>query len=449
MQQYKTYEDVMQALRQTRIVELSTYAMLLSFFYNLPVISYAARGNNELRIFDFAGLVIMIFYFRNYNLINSIINTIQVLRYLKQFLMLCNFLMIPTCVDAILRDKPYWIFQSLLYLFHFWAFYIASIFLIVMIRDTRYLRRIVIWMLLMSCGAFFLVVLQNFGLVPFLWNDSYRRAYSGFLSGTFGPNKIVLGMTALIMFTVAIGLINEKRIMLPRWLLYLTLLLSVLALAFSGSRTSYLGFGVFGFYFMMKQTSRFIISVTVVGVLMLGAFAVSPKLRSKLEEVYTVRIEKKITKPNRNGPQSADELYEDLGSGRKGLSLLYLQYLTDNPYIIPLGIGFNNRMALISSAHNIYLSLINEVGVIGTFFYFRWLFAYMFVRMPQFPSMRMALKGLTLAMLVTLAFGEHLYIYRVLFGLVGLFMFATIILMSPIFVKPEHASNPEPEPGGG
>jgi hypothetical protein len=87
-----------------------------------------------------------------------------------------------------------------------------------------------------------------------------------------------------------------------------------------------------------------------------------------------------------------------------------------------------------SSAHNMYLSVINELGLIGFFLYFRWLVSYLFVKMRHFTNMKSTLAGLVLAMLVTLLFGEHLYVYRPLFGLLGLFLFVTTILLSPYFL---------------
>ena len=81
----------------------------------------------------------------------------------------------------------------------------------------------------------------------------------------------------------------------------------------------------------------------------------------------------------------------------------------------------------------IYLSLINEVGLVGLFLYLRWIFSFLWIRMRQFTQLEIALKGLVFAMIVTLFFGEHLYVYRPLFGLVGLFLVVTVLLFSPIF----------------
>lgn len=413
-----------------------TYLMFLSFFYNLPVLSYSAKGNNELRLYDLAGVAVVFFYFQNIPLINILIKSKLVLRTLFYFLCWASISVLFTLFDSILNDKLFWGIQSLLYLFHFWSFFLASAFLIIVIQDMKQMKRIVTFSLISASVVFIIVILQNMGLIPFLWNDSYMRNYYGFLSGTLGPNKIVLGMTSLIMFAFCMGLLNDKRVKVNKALLLVTILLAAVVLIMSGSRTSYLGLLVFFAYFSIRETISFIYSIIVLTVLVFVISYTKPEIISKAVDVYQNRVEKKIRDPKSLSEGRADELYEDLGSGRKGLSLMYVDYLMDNPQIIPFGLGFNNRLSLISSAHNTYLSLINEVGLVGFFLYFRWLFSYFTVQMPRFPQLRVALKGLVLSMTVTLFFGEHLYVYRPLFGLVGLFMFITVILASPIFIIP-------------
>ncbi|POR20928.1 hypothetical protein BWK58_13260, partial [Flavobacterium columnare] len=154
---------------------------------------------------------------------------------------------------------------------------------------------------------------------------------------------------------------------------------------------------------------------------------------NKINETFEKRIENKIKDPKTLKEGNVNELYEDLGAGRKNLSLKYVDYLLENPYIIPFGIGFNNRLIIGFSAHNIYLSLINEVGLVGFFFYFRWLFSILLLRLKPFTQLEYALKGMVLAMIVTLFFGEHLYVYRPIFGLFGLFFSIVVLLSSPVF----------------
>tara|TARA_R100001230_G_C5647315_1_gene152749 strand:- start:900 stop:1082 length:183 start_codon:yes stop_codon:yes gene_type:complete len=50
----------------------------------------------------------------------------------------------------------------------------------------------------------------------------------------------------------------------------------------------------------------------------------------------------------------------------------------------------------------------------------------------KMPGFQLALNGLIIALLITLYFGEHLYVYRPLFGILGLFMAITVLLTIPL-----------------
>lgn len=413
---------------------VTVYLMLLSYFYNLPVLSYSAKGNNELRLYDLAGLSIVYFYFKNYNLVNVIINSKLISRSLYYFLLWANFTFILTVIFSIANNKIFWIFQTLLYLYHFWVFFLASMLLIVIIQDLKQLARIVTFTLIIASITFIIVTLQNFGFIPFLWNKTYLDAYDGFMSGTLGPNKIVLGITCLIIFGLGMGLMNDKRVKINKLLLVTTIALSAVVIVISGSRTAYVGIGVFLFYFFIKETKSFIYSSVILVIGISAISLINPEILNKATEVYEGRVEKKIKNPNEIRDGDVGGLYEDLGAGRNIILYKYLRLLGNDPIYIPFGRGFNNRMDTSSSAHNTYLSLIYEVGIVGMVIYFRWLFSYMFVRMRNFPHLEMAAKGLAFSMIVTLFFGEHLYIYRALFGLLGLFMFIMTLIMSPLYI---------------
>ena len=108
-----------------------------------------------------------------------------------------------------------------------------------------------------------------------------------------------------------------------------------------------------------------------------------------------------------------------------------VDYLLTHVYVVPFGSGFNNFILIGNSAHNIYLTLINEVGLVGLYFYVRWLLSYFALDFKRFKELGIVLKGLVLATMVTLLFGEQLYVYRPVFAILGLFLFATAILLSP------------------
>lgn len=48
-------------LTYSKWVKYAVYSLLVSFFYNLPVMNYSVTGDNELRLFDFVGVLIIDF----------------------------------------------------------------------------------------------------------------------------------------------------------------------------------------------------------------------------------------------------------------------------------------------------------------------------------------------------------------------------------------------------
>ena len=412
-------------------------AMILSYFYNLSVFNYSLLGTNELRLYDFAGLILFYYYFNNFKYTQHFIHTQPFFRSLYQFLMYCLITLVFTMFFSILSQKFLYFFSGILYLYHFYTFFLTAVYMSILMRNAKNLKTFVTTSLVISSIAFSIVLLQNMGILPFLWNDLYRDTYDAFLSGTFGPNKIVLGMSALMMSILSIALINTRSVTINKVYIYINLGLALLTLALSGSRTAYVGLGVFVFYFAVRRPTSLIYSAAGMAAFLLFVLIVQPQIIQKTIEVYEKRVEKKISSEEDLRDANVTRLYEDMGAGRNILLVRYLDLLADEYYFIPLGRGFNNRIDTSSSAHNMYLSLIYEVGLVGMVLYFRWLVLYLFVRMRRLKVMETALHGLILSMIITLFFGEHLYVYRALFGLVGLFLFVVTVLTSPLFLVEE------------
>ena len=417
----------------TPFFKWSMFAMVLSYFYNLSIVGYSLKGDNEFRIYDFVGLFLLFTYFKYKEIVNAYIKAIPFFKHLYVFLMWCNFSIFFTLLFSVFENRILWFVQSVLYLYHFWVFFLTAVFLSIYIQDLKKLKWIVQSLMIIASVAFLIVILQNLGMVPFLWSNAYFESYHGFLSGTMGPNKVVVGVSTLMMLILCIGLVNEKRVKLNFALINVTMVISIITLLMSGSRTAYLGLLAFGLFYFVRNTFKFFIASLLIGIMFFSIASVKPEIFEKINQTFENRVEKKIRRPTAIKEGRVDELYEDLGAGRKGLSMQYVTYLFENPYIIPFGVGFNNRLLIGFSAHNIYLSLINEVGLVGLFLYLRWLLSFLWIRMRQFSQLEIALKGLVFAMIVTLFFGEHLYVYRPLFGLVGLFLVVTVLLFSPIF----------------
>ncbi|MCL6294684.1 hypothetical protein [Jejuia spongiicola] len=414
-------------------IRLVLVLMICSYFYNLPVLKYSLKGDNEFRIYDILGFVILLFVFINRSFIIQYINLKSYLKYLNTFILWCGFTLIFTAIFSFVKGRPLWFIQTCLYYYHFLVFFYTAVLFSIYLRERGRYKLIATIILILTICESVLVFLQHYGQVPFLWNDIYRRAYGGFISGTLGPNKIVLGMFMFFSFVFSIGLFFQKQVKVNRLLVIFSIIASIATIGISGSRTTYLALIVFLCYLFISKTKKFFALSVLISIVVVVGFFFNLEVIDTIVETFENRVVNKVSDPTLLTGTNLDvgQLYEDLGAGRNRLSLIYLKYLFSNLYIVPIGIGLNNRLLVGYSAHNIYLSLINEVGVVGLFLYFKWLTSYIYLKFGKVSFLKLALNGLIMAMLVTLFFGEHLYIYRPLFAILGYFLLITILLIAP------------------
>ena len=406
--------------------------MIISYFYNLPVAGYSLKGDNELRLYDFLGIIVLFLFFANWKFYYIIIHKVISLKWLYRFLIWCSLTIIVTFIFSIFKDKISSFLQSVLYLFHFWVFFATSVMAYVISYKKSKLKVFIYTILISSIISSLIIALQNFGIIPFLWNDNYYKSYHGFLSGTLGPNKIVTGMVSLMCIVFAVGIYFNKKVSISKIVVLLVVLINLYVLLLSGSRTSYLGLLVFIAFFSFYRTKGFVFFGIITFFLFGFLITTNQDLYDKVDEVINQRVFEKIENEEELKNANVGELYEDLGSGRSTLSLKYVEYLLANPEVIPFGVGFNNRMTRGFSAHNMYLNVIKELGLVGFFLYFGWLFSYFFIPFKKYKGEALALKGMVASMLVNLFFGEHLYIYRPLFAILGLFLVIVNLLISSL-----------------
>jgi len=188
----------LERLTSKRLFEIVLWLLPFSYFYNLPIMTYSAIGENELRLYDFLGIFILFQYVINYGIVSTEISKVIFFRRFQQFLWYCSVSIVVTLVFSILNGRIMYFVQSVLYLYHMWLFFIGSVFLyFYLVTEKRY-QKFTTYFIVLVILMGLVILLQNVGLVPFLWNEVYRMGYQGFLSGTFGPNKIVMGMSMLI-----------------------------------------------------------------------------------------------------------------------------------------------------------------------------------------------------------------------------------------------------------
>lgn len=429
----RIFLEKLNMLINDKILLYTIYGFIFSYFYNLPVLKYSIKGDNELRLYDVLGVVLLYFYYKYYPIVNVVIINVPFLKILRRFMYWSCITMLVTFLFYAINDALTSFLQVILYMYHFWIFYVSALFFYIFCLDQAVQKTGIYLILFFSVASCLVVVFQNLGIIDFLWNDIYKEGYHGFLSGTLGPNKIVLGMTSLFVFSLCLGLLLEKNISINRLLLYSCIVLNLYIIFISGSRTTYVALAVILLYFALRSPARFVIIAAFFSFVLVTILSFNPELNKSLEDTLENRVFGKTSFFDDEEAEVGD-LYTDLGAGRDRLTIGNAIYILEHPQIIPFGAGFMNRFdkAPGLSAHNMYLQVIKETGLVGFFLYFGWLVSYLFIKFDKFSGFSLALQGLIWSMLVTLFFGEHLYIYRPLFGLLGLFLMVTVIFVSAL-----------------
>ncbi|HBK83743.1 MAG TPA: hypothetical protein DDZ41_09135 [Flavobacterium sp.] len=418
---------------KNKILLFTVFAMIVSYFYNLPVIKYSVSGDNEFRLYDVLGVFIIYNYFNNYRLINTIIQKVFIFKNLQKFMIWASITMITTFISYITENKIVGFLQVILYMYHFWIFFLTSVYLYLYSLEKLNFKISIYIILILSILSCIVILLQNLDYVEFLWNEEYKKSYNGFLSGTLGPNKIVTGMTSLFTLCLCLGLLFEKKYSINVIIVYVALVLNIYIIIVSGSRTTYVGLIAMAIFFLIRSPVRFLTYTGMLTLIFIFTFSKNSDLQKKLDDTLQKRI---FSKTDVFDSSDADiiDAYSDLGSGRDELTKNNFMHLLENPIIIPFGVGFVNHLnsKYGKSAHNMYIQSIRETGIVGFILYFGWLISFLTIKFDEFKGFSLALQGLIIAMMITLFFGEHLYIYRPLFGLLGLFLVITTIFVSSL-----------------
>src|SRR5690554_3949731 len=104
------------------------FGMILSYFYNLPVLKYSIKGDNELRLYDVLGVVLLYFYYKYYPILDVVITNVPFLKILRRFMYWCCITMLVTFLFYTINNALTSFLQVILYMYHFWIFYVSALF---------------------------------------------------------------------------------------------------------------------------------------------------------------------------------------------------------------------------------------------------------------------------------------------------------------------------------
>ena len=397
-------------------LKVSIILSIIGFYFNLPIASYSFFGNNELRLYDFFMLLPISYYLLSIIVKKEKFGYSIIENNYKNFILyvFVSFLFFTTIFYIFEFNVIRWL-MGLLYFYHLLGFWIISY------LSIRFFRRETIFKIITICLLFNIIVLvsQYFGFIGHIWSAAYVDSYQTY-SAFLGPNRITPGMTMFFGFC----LFTQLSYFYKNIFLRIMQILCLICVLLIGSRTTVLALIVYIIYFIVKKRLNQPYIVIILTVIALNTVDV---FKDRFDSFVYNRITKKVMY------RAIDDDYstriDRVTSNRYRVMNNYIEKIKNEVWTIPFGRGFNNRFiggAL--SAHNQYLSLLFELGIIGLFLFVKWLLSMLYWR-PK-DNFKIANNALIFSMIITLFGGDHLYIYRPLFAILGQFLLIISLLRS-------------------
>ena len=211
---------------------------------------------------------------------------------------------------------------------------------------------------------------QRLGWVGTFYPGHILQMYGFHPVGTLSAHHKHIGVVMMLGLGVSLTLLRTIRNLLVRFLIVFAAGAMIAASVFAVSRTAWLGIGgiVLGYFLIHKTKSIGIIILVIVG-LLIGLFAVDSLgfdvisvLEDDFNRVFTDRIQ-------RAG-------FEGVAGPRLQIYETVPNRIRRNPWILIIGTGFQNQSSFFfgSGAHNNFMHVWMELGVIGFFVYLGLLF---------------------------------------------------------------------------
>jgi len=393
-------------------LQMSVLLSIIGFYYNLGIINYNVFGNNELRLYDLGMLYPVLTFI--FSLIKRYdYSYTKKEKYFGYFVAYCFASMILfTTFMNILNLEIIAIAHTVLYFYHLLGFYVISIYAL-RIFEKRMLFKLI---LILTYINAIVLLLQHINIIDHFWSHVYINSYGDVnFSAFLGPNRITPSMT--MFFSSVFLLIYGKKYDL-QLVSNSCILICIINILMIGSRTTLLALFIFFIYIILNnQMKQFIIPIIITVLL---AINFSP-IKDRIDYIVYNRISKKIVEYDND---TVEARFNRITSRRVLTNLNYIEKIQNEPWTLFFGRGFNNRyIAGAKSAHNQYISLLFELGFVGLFLFVRWLYSiYVIHYFNNNNQNKIFYKAFVLSMIITLTGGEHLYIYRPLFALLGLFL---------------------------
>jgi O-antigen ligase len=450
-----------ESLRRPMFVLLTLTSV--SYWYCLPIVTQSLVAYSEFRGYDFLLATLMGALIVKYpKALRKVFRSDPSGRWIFRFTLWATATYPITALISLAAGRASWIGVSLITLFHLWGFLMLFAAIRLFVNTRRQCLMLLDVFLVVGALEAGLICLQGLGFVPRLWSELYDSYGAMAFSGTLGPNRTMPGHAMVLLLGVAFAYgRNLSTIGVTRAVLAaMAAVLAVVALGMTASRTSWFCFGVLLVLTVIGRRPQFSLIAFVLATSAVVMAFIPATAEKRIAEIYEWRVGAKLEAAKEDteyepGPIST---MKKLDHRRVVLWTDGIQAILERPWLIPFGGGFNNYRYTVQvgvSAHNLYITLIGEVGLVGLFFYLRWLYSIwressrlikganrLKSRRPRdkvfFPF---EMQTLLLAFMVSLLAGEILYPYRPAFACLGMFLFVCAVLNHGSLVLGDHYQN--------
>jgi O-antigen ligase len=413
----------------------------VSYWYCLPLVTQSFFGYNEFRGYDFLFLILIVLMLsRHRKRVLQFFQQDKPGRWVYRFCLWATATFPLTIVISISNGKPMWVLVTFIFLFHLWGFVFGYAAFRIFVKTRSQCFLLLDVFLIVGVLEALTICFQGVGALPLFWGELYNSYGARAFSATLGPNRAMPGHVMILVLVIASAYWRNAKVMGMRRLILASVagLTALAALGLTGSRTAWTTFAVFCLVSLFQQRIQ-VGGIVFVLIVTLGMSVLLPdSIRDQITDTYNWRVSAGLSKVDEDS--GSLEKFQAIDAGRYDLWSEGMVTLIQRPWLIPFGGGFNNyhQVGDGSSAHNMYITLVTEVGIVGLFFYLMWLRCIWaessaLLKLGRKGKRKLAfypfeIKPLLIAMAVSLFAGEMLYPYRPCFAFMGMFLFLCAIM---------------------
>lgn len=433
------------------------YLLSVSYWYCLPVVSTTVFGYTEFRAYDFLLLgLVSVLIGSHWQKVQTQCRSHEASRWLIRFCSWASAMALVSVVRYALRSNLTMVGVVAMSLWHLWGFALAYVAFRMFTKTGAQCLRLLDAFLMVGLIEALVICLQGVRILPIFWSDRYAIYGDRVFSGTLGMNRILPGHAMILVFAVGFAYVYNRRVVGARRMIHglSAAAVSAVAILLSGSRTTWLAFAVFLGGIMLKRKALGTAVPTIIGLSLFLMIVMPDAVVNQVQDMYDYRVTTKLAQTPDEG--SVVSKFEQVDAGRLKTWMQGFLTLAVKPWIIPLGLGFLSygEVNTKGSGHNMILTLLVELGLVGLYLYGMWMRSHWrdSGRRERAPSngspdlvvsfSPMVVRPLLLSMFTSLMAGEILYVYRPCFAFLGMFLFLVAVLQHPALNRPLRAREP-------